>query len=163
MKVVNQKPPVSNKIWARLVLFDLPSQNVLNNGLLTMLLPRVIYLYRQFFREASMCCISTIILVLGSRIGIFVWWLSDQHYFALAFNNGTFLGNITLPVWVWTLLGGIFLPWTTLAYLFLFSGGIVGYEWIVLGIAFLFDLAGHGGSYRHRNRFPGYGRNNQTI
>jgi hypothetical protein len=53
---------------------------------------------------------------------------------------------------VWGVLGFIFLPWTTLAYLFLFPGGIVGYEWIVLGVALLVDLAGHGGGYRHRRR-----------
>lgn len=43
------------------------------------------------------------------------------------------------------------LTWT-LAYLLLFPGGIVGYEWVLLGIAFLVDLTGHGGTYRHRNR-----------
>jgi hypothetical protein len=57
-----------------------------------------------------------------------------------------------IPGWLWTLLGAIFLPWTTLAYLFLFPGGIVGYEWIVLGVAFLIDLASHGGTYYHRSR-----------
>lgn len=36
----------------------------------------------------------------------------------------------------------VFLPWTTLAYLLLLSGRIVGYEWVVLGIALLIDLAG---------------------
>jgi hypothetical protein len=50
------------------------------------------------------------------------------------------------------LLVGIFLPWTTLAYLILFLGGIIGYEWIVLGIAFLIDQASHDGSYFHWNR-----------
>jgi hypothetical protein len=49
-------------------------------------------------------------------------------------------------------VGAIFLPWTTLAYLFLFPGGIVGYEWIVLGVAFLIDIASHGGTYYHRSR-----------
>jgi hypothetical protein len=44
------------------------------------------------------------------------------------------------------------------AYLFVFPGGIVGYEWIVLGVAFLIDLAGHGGGYRHRDRIPLYRR-----
>ena len=34
----------------------------------------------------------------------------------------------------------------------MFQGGIVGTEWLILGVAFLIDIAGHGGSYRHRNR-----------
>ena len=104
-----------------------------------------------------MCCITTIVLVLVSRIGILLLWLSNQNIFTLAFKNWVIPG-ITLPVWIWPLLGFIFLPWTTLAYLFLFPDGIVGAEWIVLGVALLVDLAGHGGSYRHRNRFSVLGR-----
>jgi hypothetical protein len=100
-----------------------------------------------------MCCFTTILLVFGSRITILLWWLADPQRFNLAFENW-----YALPVWIWTLLGGIFLPWTTLAYLLVFSGGIVGYEWIVLGVAFLIDLAGHGGGYHHRNRVPVYQR-----
>ena len=109
-----------------------------------------------------MCCITTIILVLGSRIALLVWWLSDQQLFALAFKNFALPGSFAIPVWVWPLLGGIFVPWTTLAYMFLFPGGIVGYEWIVLGVALIVDLAGHGGSYRHRNRLSFFrgGQNN---
>ena len=101
-----------------------------------------------------MCCIITIFLVLGPRIAILYWWLTDRLLFTLAFQNWALPGNIAIPGWVWPVLGFIFLPWTTLAYLFLYPGGIVGYEWIVLGIAFLIDLAGHGGSFRHRNRIP---------
>jgi hypothetical protein len=96
-------------------------------------------------------CIIVIFLVFGSRIAILAWWLLDKPLFMLAFQNWA-LGSLTLPVWAWPLLGAIFLPWTTLAYLFLFPGGIEGYKWIVIGIALLFDLAGHGGSYYHRDR-----------
>jgi hypothetical protein len=101
-----------------------------------------------------MCCITTIILVLASRIAILYLWLSDRQIFTLAFGNWVLPVNIVIPVWVWPVLGFIFLPWTTLAYLLLYPGGIVGYEWIVIGVALLVDLAGHGGSYRHRNRIP---------
>lgn len=101
-----------------------------------------------------MCCIATIALVLSSRIAILVWWLVNPQTRGLAFSNW----GLGLPSWLLTLVGAIILPWTTLAYLFVFPGGITGYEWIVLGVGFLFDLAGHGGSYRHRNRIPGYRR-----
>ena len=70
-----------------------------------------------------MCCITTLVLVLISRITLFLWWLSDRPLFALAFKNWVLPGNISIPVWIWPLLGGIFVPWTTLAYLFLFPGG----------------------------------------
>jgi hypothetical protein len=105
-----------------------------------------------------MCCITTIFLVLISRIGIILWWLANPQLRDLAFRNWVLPGNLAFPAWLWTLAGGIFLPWTTLAYLFLFQGGITGYKWIVLGVALLIDLAGHGGSYRHRRRIPAYRR-----
>ena len=92
------------------------------------------------------CCLTTLFLVLISRIAILLWWLVDQLRFTLAFNN------LVFPAWVWTLAGGIFLPWTTLAYLIVFQGGIYGFKWIVLGAALLIDLASHGGSYYHRDR-----------
>jgi hypothetical protein len=100
-----------------------------------------------------MCCFTTIFLVLGSRIALIVWWLSDPQRFSLAFKNWV-LPGIAFPAWVWTVLGGIFLPWTTLAYLYVYPGGVVGYEWIVLGVGLLIDLAGHGGGYYHRHRIP---------
>ena len=93
-----------------------------------------------------MCCITTLLLVLISRLGIVYWWLANPRSHDLPF------AGWGLPGWLVTLGGFIFLPWTTLAYLFLYPGGIVGMEWVVLGIALLIDLAGHGGSYRHRSR-----------
>jgi len=104
-----------------------------------------------------MCCIVTIALVLSSRLAILVWWLLDRQIFTQAF-QGWALPGLTLPLWVWPLLGALFLPWTTLAYLFVFPGGITGYEWLILLAGLLIDLAGHGGSYRHRNRFWRYRR-----
>jgi len=106
-----------------------------------------------------MCCLTTIFLFFGSRITLLVWWLTDPQRFTSAFQNWALPGNIALPVWVWTLLGGIFLPWTALAYLIVFTDGIVGYEWIVLGVALLVDLAGHTGGYRNRNRLSFPSRN----
>jgi hypothetical protein len=116
------------------------------------------FIKKHFHEEGAMCCLTTIFLVLASRIIIVVWWLSDPQRFTLAVKALKLPGSFALPVWAWTLLGFLFLPWTTLAYLYVFPGGIVGSEWIVLAVAFLIDLFGHGGSYRHRNRFSGYRR-----
>jgi hypothetical protein len=102
-----------------------------------------------------MCCITTLALVFISRLAILYWWLTDPQRFGQAFQNWG-LPGLAVPAWIWGLLGALFLPWTTLAYLYVFPGGIAGYEWIVLGVALLIDLAGHGGSYRHRRRIPGY-------
>ena len=108
-----------------------------------------------------MGCLIVILIVFGPRIAIFVWWLLNQPLFILAFQNWSLPGFL-LPVWAWPLLGVVFLPWTTLAYLALFPNGIVGYEWIVIGIALLIDLAGYGGGYQHRDRFSNF-QGNRSI
>jgi hypothetical protein len=99
-----------------------------------------------------MCCLGTIFLVFGSRLTILVWWLMDPQRFNLAFGNGVMPGMAIIPAWLWTLVGAIFLPWTTLAYLLVFPGGIVGTDWIIMGIALAVDLVSHGGGYRQRGR-----------
>ena len=77
-----------------------------------------------------MSCFGTIILVLVPRIAILLWWLADSQLFNLAFKNWALPGTFAIPAWVWTLLGGIFLPWTTLAYLFVFPGA----SWAMNGL-----------------------------
>ena len=109
-----------------------------------------------------MCCFSTIFLVLGSRLAVIIWWLSDSQRFNLAFQNWNLPGFV-IPVWIWGLVGGLFLPWTTLAYLFVVPGGVVGYDWLVIILGFLIDMASHGGSYYHRNRIPTMWRRRSAI
>jgi len=94
-------------------------------------------------REETMCCIFTTLLFLGPRAGILVWWLVNPARFNLAFS--TFI----LP-----LLGFLFLPWTTLMYLLVFPMGIVGFDWIWLGLGVLADIGMYaGGGYGNRDRF----------
>jgi len=92
-----------------------------------------------------MCCLFTTIILLGPRIGILVWWLLQPGLFAAAFN--TFI----IPF-----LGFLFLPWTTLMYLVVFPRGIVGFDWIWLGLGVLADIASYSGSfYGNHDRIPG--------
>jgi hypothetical protein len=99
-----------------------------------------------------MCCFISIILIFGSRIAIVFWWLVDPARFTAAVKSLPLPGILDLPTWVWSLLGLLFLPWTTLAYLFVFPGGISIIEWILLGAAFLVDLGGYTGGYRSRKK-----------
>ena len=93
-----------------------------------------------------MCCFFTTLMLLGPRFAILVWWLFRPVYFNAVFNT-----------WIWPLLGLIFLPWTLLMYLIVGSGGIVGFDWVWLGLALVADLASYGGgAYGNRDRIPGY-------
>ena len=50
-------------------------------------------------------------------------------------------------------LGFFLLPWTTLAYALMWNNGtheVAGFEWFIVVLAFLADLAAHGGTARGR-------------
>ena len=106
-----------------------------------------------------MCCLVTILLLLGPRLALLVWWFMDSARFNLAFTSKVWPVHLAFPFWVWPLLGAILVPWTTLAYLVVFPGGVMGLGWLWLGLGFLIDLGSHfGGAYRHRDRIRGHRR-----
>ncbi|MGD8463804.1 MAG: hypothetical protein PVI09_08035 [Anaerolineae bacterium] len=95
-----------------------------------------------------MCCIFTSLLLFGPRLAILVWWLINPLRFANAFGS-----------FIWPILGTIFLPWTTLMFLIVWSpvGGIYGLDWLWLGLGVLFDIMTYGGGgYGNRDRLRGY-------
>jgi hypothetical protein len=92
-----------------------------------------------------MCCFFTILVFLGPRAGILVWYLVNPARWALAFPQ----------TWVWPLLGSIFLPWLTLMYVIVFPGGIVGLDWLWLALGLVADIAWWAGG-GFRRRMPGY-------
>ena len=93
-----------------------------------------------------MCCLFALLVLIGPRFVGALWWLFKPGLWQTAFSS-----------WIWPLLGLIFLPWTTLIYILVFSGGLTGFEWIFLGMAFFADVASYAGSaYGNRDRIPGY-------
>jgi hypothetical protein len=92
-----------------------------------------------------MCCLLATLLLLGPRAGILVWWILDNARW-----------NLTFQGWVIPLIGFIFAPWTTLAYVLVFPDGIVLFDWIILGIAIILDLGSWFGGYRNRQSVPYY-------
>jgi hypothetical protein len=90
-----------------------------------------------------MCCFFTTLLLAGPRLAMLVWWIINPIYVNAAFDH-----------WIWGILGWIFLPWTTLMYIAIFPGGIVGFDWILLGLGVFSDMATYFGSYRERERVP---------
>jgi hypothetical protein len=93
----------------------------------------------------SMCCFFTALVFLGPRAGILVWWLINPGRWAATFSN-----------FIWPLLGFIFVPWTTLMYVLVAPGGIVLFDWILLALAVVADIAmWAGGGIGNRDRIPG--------
>ena len=90
-----------------------------------------------------MCCFFTALVFFGPRLGVLVWWLMNPLYISNAFST-----------WFWPFLGIIFLPWTLLMYLIIYPGGIIGFDWIWLGLGVLFDVLSYGGGgYSNKDRF----------
>jgi hypothetical protein len=81
-----------------------------------------------------------------SRIMLLMYWIGRPVQMELAFN--TFI----LPC-----LGFLFLPFTTLMYVWLMqgAGGLQGLDWLWLILAAVMDLATIGGAgYANRDRIP---------
>lgn len=62
--------------------------------------------------------------------------------------------NAAFDHFTWGLLGWLFLPWTSLTYIAVYPDGIQGFDWIILGLGVLSDMATYFGSYRKRERVP---------
>jgi hypothetical protein len=83
------------------------------------------------------------------RLADIFLWIARPTQFMNAFNNK----------WWWAILGIIFLPFTTLMFVFLEfgAGGINGWDWLWLGLAVLLDLSHYAHTaYNHREAIPGY-------
>jgi hypothetical protein len=90
-----------------------------------------------------MCCFFTALLFVGPRLAALVWWIINPIYVNAAYDH-----------WIWGLLGWIFLPWTTLMYIAIYPGGIIGFDWILLGLGVFADMFSYFGGYRERARVP---------
>jgi hypothetical protein len=79
-----------------------------------------------------MCCLVLTAGFLGPRLALLIWWLVDNDRVDAAFGS-----------WIWPVLGVIFLPWTTLAYLIVWSPivGVDNWEWIIVALGVAVDLA----------------------
>lgn len=77
-----------------------------------------------------MCLIFLLALFAPRLALVFVWIFGDRV--ELAFDS-----------WAWPLLGLFFAPWTTLAYVFMWSPGtgVEGAEWIVIALAVFVDAS----------------------
>lgn len=87
------------------------------------------------------------LLALLARVALLVVWLATPLV-ARAFQSG----------WVLPLLGILFLPITTLAYIgvYAIAGTVEGWAWLLVVLGFLFDLGTHGsGAYANRQRIRG--------
>lgn len=92
-----------------------------------------------------MCCILSILLLVGPRAAFIVTWLFTDRV------GRAFEGQFLLP-----LLGMIFLPFTSLFYVLTWQpGGLQGVlPWALVALGFIIDIGSYTGSvWGNRNRF----------
>jgi hypothetical protein len=82
-----------------------------------------------------MCCFFLLLATLGPRFALLLMWLFGDRV-DRAFDS-----------WIWPLLGLLFLPWTTLAYVLAWSpgGGVSGGEWLFDANGLVADIATYSG------------------
>ena len=88
-------------------------------------------------------CLFLILLLLGPRSVIVIWWVLQPLRWDATF------GSFIVPF-----LGFLILPWTTLMYVIVAPGGLVGLDVLWMGLAVLADIASYtgGGVYGRRRR-----------
>jgi hypothetical protein len=81
-----------------------------------------------------MCCLAALGAIIGPRLVILLWWLFDTARWSATFDN------VIIPA-----LGFLFLPWTTLLYVFFAPTGLNGLAPLVILIAVIADAGTYGG------------------
>lgn len=93
-----------------------------------------------------MGCLFAIFAGLFPRLGVLLIWLARPVYFNAAFGG----------FWLWPILGVLFLPFTTLMYVLMWTPdvGLVGLDWLWLILAVILDLGSWGSTgYANRDRY----------
>jgi hypothetical protein len=97
-----------------------------------------------------MCCFFVSLVFFGPRLAFLIYWLLAPVRVTTAFATFNF-------PWLVSLLGLIFIPWTSLMYVIIFP--LNGWDWLWLGFGVLADVASYVGSYHKRQMVPGYPSN----
>jgi hypothetical protein len=87
-------------------------------------------------------CLVLLFALISPRVAIIVTWLLT-NLLSRAFDS-----------WVVPFLGFFLLPWTTLAYAWMWHSHdrVRGFEWFIVGLAFLADLSSYASSRRRPRR-----------
>ncbi len=87
-------------------------------------------------------CLFFSVAFLGPRFGILVYWIGWPARWELAFDS-----------FIVPFIGFLFVPWTTLSYVLVAPSGVRGFDYVILALAFVADVASMGGGgdqYRRR-------------
>jgi hypothetical protein len=87
-------------------------------------------------------CLVVLLALISPRLALAAMWLFSD-VLSRSFDS-----------WIVPLIGFFVLPWTTLAYAGMWSAGtntVYGFEWFIVGLAFVVDLGSYVGGSRGRD------------
>jgi hypothetical protein len=88
-------------------------------------------------------CLIALLALIGPRVAL---------VFTAIFSN---MISRAIDGWLVAVLGFLFLPWTTLAYVVFYDVGagreVAGIEWFLVGLAFVVDIGSYVGGRRARD------------
>ena len=95
-----------------------------------------------------MCCALALLGILGPRALIVVWWLAEPARWSVTFNN-----QVLLPA-----LGFVFLPWTTIMYVLVWTqSGLQPGGWLLVGLGVFLDIGTYGGgAFGNKDKVQSY-------
>ncbi|NIK59242.1 hypothetical protein [Kribbella shirazensis] len=94
----------------------------------------------------DMGCLFALFAGVFPRFALLIVWIARPRLVDEAFDG-----------WFWPLLGLVFLPFATLMYVILHTGGgLTGFDWFWVFFAGILDLAHWGASWTQRRGMPGY-------
>ncbi|MEA3337761.1 MAG: hypothetical protein U9R25_17840 [Chloroflexota bacterium] len=66
--------------------------------------------------------------------------------------------SLAFDSWIWPVLGWIFLPYTTIMYILVWTplGGVSGWDWIWVGLGLILDLMKWAQIFNNRKQIPYY-------
>jgi hypothetical protein len=84
-----------------------------------------------------MPCLIALFALIGPRVALVFTWLASNMI------------SRAIDSWIVAVLGFLFLPWTTLAYVVFYDVGagreVTGLEWFLVGLAFVADIGSYVG------------------
>lgn len=90
-----------------------------------------------------MPCLIALFALIGPRVALIFTWLASNMI------------SRAIDGWLVAVLGFLFLPWTTLAYVVFYDVGagreVAGLEWFLVGLAFVADIGSYAGGRRARD------------
>jgi hypothetical protein len=93
-----------------------------------------------------MGCLLALTSAFAPRLVFLIIWIARPEAVDAVFDT-----------FIFPLLGLIFLPFTTLIWLFLDSPpfGVTGFDWFWIGLAVILDISHYGNTYGQRNQLTG--------